>query len=29
LADLALAAKSAMLAEMGISVYLCGNVKVG
>ncbi len=29
LADLALAAKAAMFAEMGIAVHLCGNVKVG
>jgi len=28
-ADKALAAKAAMLAEMGIAVHLCGNVKVG
>lgn len=29
LADKALAAKAAMLAEMGIAVHLCGEVKVG
>jgi hypothetical protein len=29
MADKALAAKAAMFAEMGISVYLCGNLKVG
>jgi len=29
IADRALAAKAAMLAEMGIAVHLCGNVKVG
>ena len=28
-ADLALAAKSAMFAEMGINVHLCGDIKVG
>ena len=28
-ADKALAAKAAMLAEMGIAVHICGDVKVG
>ena len=28
-ADKAMAAKAAMLAEMGIAVHLCGDVKVG
>jgi hypothetical protein len=29
MADKALATKAAMLDEMGISVHLCGDVKVG
>jgi hypothetical protein len=29
MAEKALAAKSAMFAEMGITVHLCGDVKVG
>jgi hypothetical protein len=28
-ADKALAAKAAMLSELGITVHLCGDVKVG
>ena len=29
MADKGLAAKAAMFAEMGITVHLCGDVKVG
>jgi hypothetical protein len=29
LADKALATKAAMFTEMGITIYLCGDVKVG
>jgi hypothetical protein len=29
IADKALAAKATMLAELGIAVHLCGDVKVG
>jgi hypothetical protein len=29
IADKALAAKAAMMAEMGIEVHLCGDVRVG